>query len=169
MRAIEPGMQLFNACAIDVEPDHRRAGASERDRHRKPDIAEADDRDVASWRQITSLLAGVSPCGTLRQRCGSIAPTRCERENNRIIQATAPGSDAAILASPKYIENTSARSGVRPWLPNRETIASSRSPQPPTVKGTSATPIITANRTAASAGDNGKPCARPRDQTAAVV
>src|SRR5690242_14326803 len=61
MRAVEPTLQLFNPAAIDVEPDHPCAGAGERYRHRKPDIAETDDRDAASWRQNTSLLALV--CG----------------------------------------------------------------------------------------------------------
>src|SRR5262249_56981848 len=66
------------------------------------------------------------------QFCGSRSPTRPERVNNSPSQASAPGSGARILVSPKYIENTSARSGVNPWLPNKDTIPRSRRPAPPT-------------------------------------
>src|SRR6516165_6927224 len=94
---------------------------------------------------------------------------RCEGVNKKPNQATAPGNETRMFVKPKYMEKTSARSGVSPKLPNNETIASSRRPQPPTVNGTSATPTITANSTAASAGDKASPCAWPSDHTAAMV
>jgi hypothetical protein len=51
--AVAAGAQLVDAAAIDVEADHPRADARERDRHRQTDIAEADDGDVTIMSQPT--------------------------------------------------------------------------------------------------------------------
>jgi hypothetical protein len=55
-RAVKARAQLQDTLAVDVESNDREAGASERNRYRKPDVAETDYRDFAPLRHDTRLL-----------------------------------------------------------------------------------------------------------------
>ena len=49
--AVDAGAQLFDALTVDIETDHRGAGARESDRHRQTDIAEPNHGNLALMRQ----------------------------------------------------------------------------------------------------------------------
>ena len=69
-RAVDAGAQFLDPLAIDVEADHRGAGARERDRHRQADIAEPDHGNLALMRQnLNPLDLKCPPRRTLSLAC----------------------------------------------------------------------------------------------------
>ena len=68
-RPVMASPELAHPFGIDVEADHRSARAPEGNRHGQADIAEPDDRDLASVRHLAS------PCapGEVRQLYPGVA------------------------------------------------------------------------------------------------
>jgi hypothetical protein len=56
-RAVAAGLELGNACGIDVEADDPRAPSAEGDGDRQPDISKTDDGELATVRHDLPLTA----------------------------------------------------------------------------------------------------------------
>src|SRR5215472_10396249 len=145
MRAVLRGRRQSRSQSPIVHPD---AGGPVDPRFRRDGRAHQAERPRGAV--ASRSLSPLARCRTQQDAEGA--------RNGYKSQASAPGSEPSASARPKHTENSNALSSATPWVARRETTASSRRPQPPIEIGTSTTPIMTVNKTAASGSGSARPC-----------